>query len=212
MLLAKALCAATLFVGGVHAVLTNYTLDDTSPNITYTREPLFRCSPGVCNSAWTARLFNQTSATTDAPITVPFTGSAVYVYLETLATCYFKIDGVLVGGYVNASDQVDINLAYWTVGLPDSQHVLTIYPAVTGSSIQFDYIIYSHDVPQKKSHVAAIIGGVVGGVALTVILSLAAFIVRRREKKRRISMRGIPLGDHWPDKPSLKLAGLSPQK
>lgn len=68
---------------------------------------------------------------------------------------------------------------------------------------------FRHNVPGRKSHVGAIVGGVLGGVALCAGLSAAAFFLRRRDKRRRLSTRGIPLGDHWPDKPSLKLVQMN---
>ncbi|KAJ6534488.1 hypothetical protein DFH09DRAFT_1180522 [Mycena vulgaris] len=205
----KLLCVAVLLCGNVYGSPMNYTLDDTSPAINYTQAPLLRCAPGICDAPWTARLFQGTSATTAAPIVVPFTGSAVYVYLGTLGTCMFALDGVVVGAYADGtstSEAADIRLAYWATDLPDSAHVLTIYPAKEGQFVQLDYIIYTHASALRNAHLAAIISGVLGGGALVGLLSLAAFLVRRREKLRQISMRGIPLGDHWPDQPRLKLA------
>ncbi|KAJ6605109.1 hypothetical protein B0H10DRAFT_2440221 [Mycena sp. CBHHK59/15] len=198
--LPKLLCTAALLCGAAHARLTNYTLDDTSPAITYTATPLIRCAPGTCDAAWTARLFNRTSSTTNAYVVVPFTGSAVYAYLSMLGTCMFELDGVVTGAYAhsNASDADEIQPAYWTTGLPDTAHVLTIYPAQAGEVLQLDYIVYTHDAPARKVHLGAIIGGVLGGVALTAVLSLVAFFSRRHEKQRKLATRGIPLGTTGP--------------
>ncbi|KAJ6534462.1 hypothetical protein DFH09DRAFT_1180434 [Mycena vulgaris] len=207
--LKKLLCVAALLCSSVYGSPMNYTLDDTSPTINYTQAPLLRCAPGICDAPWTARLFQGTSAITAAPIVVPFTGSAVYVYLGTLGTCMFSLDGVVVGAYAgdtSTSDADDIRLAYWATGLPNSAHVLTIYPAKEGQFVQLDYIIYTHASARRNAHFAAIIGGVLGSGALVGLLSLVVFLVRRREKRRQISMRGIPLGDHWPDQPRLRLA------
>ncbi|KAJ6532397.1 hypothetical protein B0H19DRAFT_1187430 [Mycena capillaripes] len=212
MYVARSLWAVALLCSAVRAGLTNYTLDDTSPAIIYTQTPILRCSPGVCDPGWIADLFNRTSSQTAASIIVPFTGSAVYVYLGLVGSCGFNLDGKQIGRFVqsNFSDTKEIFLAFHDYGLPDAPHVLTIYPEQNGHTIQFDYIVYSHN--PRKSHLGAIVGGVVGGVAAAAILSGAAYFIRRREKRRRISTRGIPLGDSWPDKPSIKLVGMAHQK
>ncbi|KAJ6517708.1 hypothetical protein DFH09DRAFT_1195006 [Mycena vulgaris] len=196
-----------------HAALTNHTIDDTSPAVVYTQPPLIQCMPTTCDEPWTKRLFNGTSAITNSPIIVSFTGTAVYVYLGIAGSCIFNLDGIEAGLWndtIQGDDQI-ISQAYWNAGLLDVKHTLTIYPATPESFVQFDYLIYSSS-SSRKLRVRAIIGGVVGGVAFGAALSIVAFLVHRRERKRRLSMRGIPLGDHWPDKPSIKLVQMPAQK
>ncbi|KAJ7113280.1 hypothetical protein C8R43DRAFT_1138707 [Mycena crocata] len=204
------LCVLALLIGMVHARLANFTIDDTSPAVTYTQAPLVRCSPGSCDVSWTDRLHNGTSSTTNSPMMVSFTGTAVYVFLGTSGSCILNIDGVQAGVYTNENDSDSIYLAYQSTSLPPGPHTLVMYPSKPGTFIQFDYVVYTNNT--RRSHVGAIVGGVVGGLALAAGLSLAAFFLRRREKQRQLSTRGIPLGDHWPDKPSLKLTGMPAQK
>ncbi|KAJ7083918.1 hypothetical protein C8R43DRAFT_1051920 [Mycena crocata] len=211
MTLTRILCVLGLLCAVVHARLTNYTIDDTSPAVTYTQDPLIRCTLGSCDPSWTDRLHNGTSSTTSSPIMVSFTGTAVYVFLETYGRCIFNIDGVQAGVYTNiAESDTNISLAYHNTALRPGPHTLVMYPAKAGSFIQFDYVVYTNNMP--KSHLGAIVGGVVGGLALAAVLTVAAFFLCRREKQKRLSTRGIRLGDHWPDKPSLKLAEMGAQK
>ncbi|KAF7326565.1 hypothetical protein MVEN_02609700 [Mycena venus] len=172
---AHSLWAVALLCVGVHGGATNYTLDDTSPAIVYTQAPLIRCSPGACDPDWTARLHNGTSSTTEAPIIIPFVGSAVYVYLGVLGFGTVNLDGKDVSVFfsaTNASDANDIFLAFEDTTMPDAPHILTIYPQ-KADYIQFDYVIFTHN--PRKSHRGAIIGGVIGGVAAAAILSVGAF-------------------------------------
>ncbi|KAJ7673666.1 hypothetical protein DFH06DRAFT_1172990 [Mycena polygramma] len=213
MYIARSLSVAALFCYAVRGALTNYTLDDTSTQIVYTQTPLVRCSPSTsqCGSAYVDRLFNGTSTTTGGPIIVTFTGAAVYVYLTVVEDCGFNLDGNYVGRFINLKVQDDTAvLAFWNYSMPDVPHVLTIYPQRASGIIVLDYIVYSHN-PQK-SHVGTIVGGVVGGVAAIAIFSAAAYFIRRRQKRRRLSTRGIPLGDLWPDKPSIQMLGMTHQK
>ncbi|KAJ6477877.1 hypothetical protein C8R47DRAFT_643882 [Mycena vitilis] len=214
MYIVCSLWAVALFWNAVRGGLTNYTLDDTSPQIVYTQTPLLRCSPSTsqCNPDFVDRLFNRTSSTTEGPIIVPFTGTAVYVYLTMVGDCGFNLDGRYVGEFINtnATDVNNIYLAFMNATMPDVPHVLTIYPQRMSEGIELDYIVYSHN--PHKARVGAIVGGVVGGVVAVAIFTAATFFIRRREKKRQLSRIGIRLGDHWPDKPSIQMVGMAHQK
>ncbi|KAJ7469760.1 hypothetical protein B0H11DRAFT_2043307 [Mycena galericulata] len=205
---------ALVCVAGVRSKDTNYTLDDTSPAIIYTpnQSPILRCSPDVCDPATTSMLHNGTATITGGSIIIPFTGSAVYVYLGMLGNCMFNLDGIVVGEFENSNISLadNIYLAFMNWSMPDVPHVLTIYPQVSGWFIELDYIIYTHN-PSKLNR-GTIIGGVVGGIAAAAILSVGAFFLRRRRKQKQLSTRGIPLGDHWPDKPNIKLARMGEPK
>ncbi|KAF7303910.1 hypothetical protein MIND_00621500 [Mycena indigotica] len=193
------------------ARFVNASIDDTSPQIVYTQQPFIRCTPSTCGSDSTARLFNGTSTTTSGMIIIPFVGNAVYVYLGVEGTINFNLDGVL-HGVLTGSDSNDVSLAFYEPGLTNSKHVLTIYPSTSAGSeiVQFDYILYAHQLPSK--HIGAIVGGVVGGLAFMAILGKTALWLMRRRRQRRLSIRGVRLGDDWPDKPSLQLDGVLPQK
>ncbi|KAK7038570.1 hypothetical protein R3P38DRAFT_2615756 [Favolaschia claudopus] len=196
----------------VSAKPRNFTLDDTAPEIIYMQAPSMRCGPGTgCDPDWTARLYNGTSSTTAGPVIVPFVGTDIYVYLGTDETCIFSLDGLVVGEFIggglnNVSNE--IVMAFRNYSMPDVPHVLVIYPQKSGMTIELDYVVYTHDVGTNKSHRGAILGGVVGGVAAASICSAAAFFLSRRRKQRRLSTRGVRLGDNWQDKPSLRMTGL----
>ncbi|KAJ6534977.1 hypothetical protein B0H19DRAFT_1080384 [Mycena capillaripes] len=211
MHLVRSLWPVTLLcIAAVRGGLTNFTLDDTSPTITYTETPTARCSPGACDPSLTSRLHNGTSTITTGTIIVPFTGSAAYVYLGTLRDCIFNLDGNNVSTFSrpDGSHADDIFLAWTNTTMSDEPHVLTISPQNVDWFIQLDYMLYSHNAGTSKSHRGAITGVVLGGVAAAALLSVGAFLLRRRRKnQRRLSTRGVPLGDDWTDKPSIKLTG-----
>ncbi|KAJ7448501.1 hypothetical protein FB451DRAFT_1567213 [Mycena latifolia] len=190
--------------GTVSGTLKNYTIDNTDGAVVYTEQPLVLCTPGTCRPS--GELFNGTSTITGGSIIVSFTGTAVYAYLAVVGECIFDLDGVQAG-YI-PTDAEKISLAYENWGLPAGPHTLTMSPAKADQYIQFDYLVYTNTVPHK-AHVGAIVGGVIGGVALTATLSLVAFFLRRRNKQRKVAARGIPLEDHWTDKSSLKLAQMN---
>ncbi|KAJ7748321.1 hypothetical protein DFH07DRAFT_830338 [Mycena maculata] len=210
MLLTNALWMASLLSGLARAALTNFTIDDTSPAVVYAETPFARCDPSVCPSS---NLFNGTSSFTASPINISFTGNAVYVHLGASGLCFFSIDGLDTGSFFDSTpgDGGNIYLAYRNTTLADTLHTLTIQPITPGAVIQFDYLVYTHNVPSKLL-VGAIVGGVVGGVVFTVGLSIAALFLGRRDRRRKLATRGIPLGDHWPDRPSLKLMQLKTQE
>ncbi|KAF7352025.1 hypothetical protein MVEN_01164800 [Mycena venus] len=117
----------------VHSVPTNYTLDDTSPVIAYTGTPSLRCAPGVCD--WSPQLHDGTSTVTNGPITIHFTGSAVYVYLGMGAcTIHPPLTGHTLETSLAAQGNIsdEIFLAFMNESMPDVPHVLTIGPRVGG--------------------------------------------------------------------------------
>ncbi|KAJ7054285.1 hypothetical protein C8F01DRAFT_1164675 [Mycena amicta] len=211
MKLIRCILALAATSQAARARFVNVTIDDASPRVIYTSPPSLRCTSETCDAAWTARLFNGTSSTTSAPVIVPFTGTAVYVYLGVEGTVNFNLDGIFQGALTGYNVDA-VALAFWEPGLSNSNHVLTIYPSLIGGAeiMQLDYIVYTHEIHSK--HIGAIVGGVVGGVVFVALLSKGLFLLVRRRKQRRISMRGIPLGDDWPDKPSIQLSGMLPQK
>ncbi|KAK7007827.1 hypothetical protein R3P38DRAFT_3026325 [Favolaschia claudopus] len=201
--------ALALSCVAVQAMLTNFTLDDTAPSIVYTEAPILRCSPddGECSTDFTSQLFNGTSTITDGTIVIPFTGSAMFVYLSTLGDCIFNLDGTDVFEFSrpNTTHSDEILLAWTNSSMADAPHILRISPKLEDWFIQLDYVIYSHNVPTFRR--GAIIGGtVVGALAAAVLLSIGAFWLKRRVRQKRVATRGIPLGDNWVDKPSLRVS------
>ncbi|KAJ7731923.1 hypothetical protein DFH07DRAFT_991045 [Mycena maculata] len=178
----NALYLSSLLFGVAGAALLNYTIDDVAspPALVYTEQPFSRCSPSTCAPSITDKLFNGTSSSTAGPVNISFTGarldklkrtvhlmsegSAVYIYLGFTSACYFEIDGFLAPGFFSepVGDEDNIELVYQNTTMPDVPHILVIHPATSHSFIQLDYLVYSHNVV-GKSHVGAIVGGVIGG-------------------------------------------------
>ncbi|KAF8173389.1 hypothetical protein K438DRAFT_1850531 [Mycena galopus ATCC 62051] len=212
MYLARSLSALALFCIASRGALTNFTLDDTSPLIAYPPPVLLRCSPANCPPDQTDYLHNGTSTITEGSIIFGFTGSALYVYLGVEGTCVFTIDGVEAGEFSTTGTFNYMSLGFMNDSMPDAPHILAIYPS-PNAVIQLDYIIFSHNVAStSKSRRNAIIGGIIGGITAVAILSFAAFLLRRRQKQKRLFTHGVPLGEHWPDKPSIQLVGMGNQK
>ncbi|KAJ7910381.1 hypothetical protein B0H13DRAFT_2012346 [Mycena leptocephala] len=169
----------------VRSALTNYTLDDTSPAIVYTQPPLIRCAPGVsCDPDWVAGLYNGTSSVT--------------------------------GFYWCA--------LYWQrrLRLPRHDRHLRLQPRRP-----HDRHLHRHDqqrrqhnaprVPQREHARCAARACYIsceGRVVRPARSGGVYFLVRRREQRRRVSVRGVLLYDYWPDKPKpsldVKLSELAP--
>ncbi|KAJ7159960.1 hypothetical protein C8R43DRAFT_1124326 [Mycena crocata] len=150
------------------AVLTNYTLDDSSPAIVYSHTPTLQCNRSTCPEGWTTQLFNRTSTLTQSP-----------------GACSFNVDGDNVGVSNNSNPNGNIQLAYRNTSMLDGPPLLLISPAQAEMLIELGYIIYTYgsstsllgtigesnnlSADKKKSeqtHVGAIVAGVVGGVVL----------------------------------------------
>ncbi|KAJ6589249.1 hypothetical protein B0H19DRAFT_1103389 [Mycena capillaripes] len=205
------LCFIALFCTSVIAELTNYTIDDASPSMVYGPSPILQCNTDTCPASTTKLLFNGTSTFTQKPTILSFTGSAIYVFMDVSdGGCVFTIDGDDVGFFNTTSPDGSIELAYHNTSMPAGSHVLLISPAHPESLIELDYIIYTADVQPRRSprkvHVGAIVGGVIGAVLVTVGLIVGAFFLRRRDERRKLFIRGVPLGDD--DKASINLKML----
>ncbi|KAF7324512.1 hypothetical protein MKEN_00491900 [Mycena kentingensis (nom. inval.)] len=207
----KLLACLLALAAAAYARLVNSTIDDASPVVNYSQTPSLRCTPGTCNEEWTTRLYNGTSSTTAAPVSIPFVGSGVYVYLGVEGTVNFNIDGEFRGSFSN-NNVNEIVLAFYNVSLADGSHVLLIYPPpLRAEIIELDYIVYTHSVPGSRT--GAIVGGVVGGLVFLALLTRGAFVLMRRRRQRRLSLRGVRLADDWTDKAALRLdTGALPQK
>ncbi|KAJ7487254.1 hypothetical protein B0H11DRAFT_1114766 [Mycena galericulata] len=192
----------------VNARLTNHTIDDSDPSVMYTHTPIIQCNATAC-PGFTKGLFNGTSTLTESPIVVSFTvsGSALYIYLNTAGVCIFTIDGADVGDFNNSlpNYKPSIQLAYHNTFIPDGHHVLMISPAENTTLLEFDYLIYTSGQTSapRGIRVGAIVGGVLGGVALVLALLIAAFLLRWRERQRKLYIRGVPLSED--DKTSIRM-------
>ncbi|KAM5532361.1 hypothetical protein V8D89_013955 [Ganoderma adspersum] len=142
-------------------------------------------------------------------ITISFSGSAVYVFnivpntlsgTVTNADISFAIDNEYVGSFIrhadNTSDILYNHLVYSNTTLQDGIHTLVMSAGGTGQSlILFDYLIYTTESnsttlfpPPSGSQsipVGAIIGAVVGGIALAllgVVIAVSCLRIRRRTR------------------------------
>ncbi|KAK7022464.1 hypothetical protein R3P38DRAFT_3271221 [Favolaschia claudopus] len=208
MLRSLSLCFIASLCTSALCKLTNYTIDDTSPAVIYTSNITLHCDPNTCEPQWTNQTWNGTSTVTNQPILVSFTGSEVYVFLEASAGVIFNLDGYDVSLWNDPQPSDIIRLAYSNTSMPSGAHTLLISPANPVSLIEFDYLVYTVDIAVKQVHVAAIAGGVVGGVAFVGILAVAAILLRRRDRRRKVVVRGIPLGED----DTIKLRKLSTEK
>jgi len=207
------LSSIALLCSSAIAELNNYTIDDASPSVVYSEHPILQCNPSNCPSSWTNQVFNETSTITQSPIIVSFTGSAVYVFLAATGGCIFNIDGADVALYNNGVADGYIGLAYHNTSIPAGSHRLLISPAQPESVLEFDYIIYTVDVPKsRKVHVGAIVGGMIGGVVFIAVLVVGAFFLRKRDQRHKLRVRGVPLGDGEDKSSIIKMMQMPAEK
>ncbi|KAF8192345.1 hypothetical protein K438DRAFT_1762344 [Mycena galopus ATCC 62051] len=100
--------------------------------------------------------------------------SAVYVFLNAVGGCVFPVDNIDFGAWNNTpSPDGGIKLAYSNTSLCSELRVLVIAPGHAGVDIELDYIIHIADV--KDPRVGAIVGGVIGGIAVLGWMCLHCF-------------------------------------
>ncbi|KAJ7246904.1 hypothetical protein B0H12DRAFT_1235397 [Mycena haematopus] len=186
-----------LFLTLVHAVLQNYTVDDTSSDITYGGHA-FPCNPTTCPDGILDKdPFNNTITLTDGNITFSFTGTALYTSLYLIGAASIVLDGKDEGTFtyddILGLDQQPI---FSKTDLLNGPHTLVIAPTTpNGTVVGFDHLVYTAVLP-TKNHVSAIVGGVIGGVVLTIGALFAALythrrklIVRRNQRKAAVLCR-----------------------
>ncbi|KAJ6602634.1 hypothetical protein DFH09DRAFT_1125253 [Mycena vulgaris] len=133
--------------------------------------PISRCDATTCPGS--RNLTGGTSTTTDGPITVSFTGNAVYVSLGISGECTFNLDGADVGRF-NDTRLDTIQLAYFnaSVSIQSEHHVLIISPAQANTLIEFDSVIIAY-------------------VGLVVAVTFAVVFLRRRHARRKLSRLNV---------------------
>ncbi|KAJ6456653.1 hypothetical protein C8R45DRAFT_1034002 [Mycena sanguinolenta] len=188
-----------LCVGLVCATLQNFTVDDTSPDIQYSDGALV-CNTSTCPPEITDGLSNNSATLTNGSITFSFTGTAVYVSLDLLGTCLVTLDDKQLAIYnMTVPDALKggLPLNFSAQNLVNGLHTLVINATAPLTLIGFDHLTYTASLPGKKSHVGAIVGGVIGGVALTIGALFVALLARRRNlimrrnQRKSVVLRGI---------------------
>ncbi|KAF7361163.1 hypothetical protein MSAN_01148100 [Mycena sanguinolenta] len=139
---------ALLYSTSALAKLTNYTIDDTSPLVAYNGPIILQCHPGTCAQGWTNQTFNSTSTITSDSITVSFTGSSVYVFLDATSDVLFTLDNSQDVAFWTPPPPPNgtIHLAYHSTSLSPTPHTLVIAPSAPDGIIDLDYILYTVDV------------------------------------------------------------------
>ncbi|KAJ7277367.1 hypothetical protein C8J57DRAFT_1309111 [Mycena rebaudengoi] len=200
-----------LFLGLVRAVLQNFTVDDTSPDISY-HEATFHCDATTTCAAELSEAFNQSATLTLGPITFAFAGSAIYISLDLVGTASINIDNETTRTLnVSITDAIAGKGILDFIAIPDltnGLHTLVIAPLTNMTVIAFDHLIYTTSIGNNNSssHVGAIVGGVIGGLALTLGALFAAVYARRRKlilrrnQRKSVVLRGMisPRPDHKP--------------
>ncbi|KAJ6474147.1 hypothetical protein C8R45DRAFT_1011037 [Mycena sanguinolenta] len=170
-----------LCAGLVSATLQNFTVADTSPDILY--------DIAAGGFMW---LSNSSATLTNGTIIFPFTGTAVYVTLRGLiGYCSVDVDNDILNTVTlnkTLADAVDAPFNMVKSGLPNGPHTLVITPVPPLTVIGFDHLIYTAILP-AKSHVGAIVGGVIGGAVLTIGALVVALLARRRKLVMRRNQR-----------------------
>ncbi|KAF7303868.1 hypothetical protein MIND_00616800 [Mycena indigotica] len=203
-LAAEILVALSLILLG-NASVINITLDDHSPQIIYpallSSESRILCPSETslsCSESFASQLFNGTSTTTTALVVVPFTGSAVYVTLWGQWRCH-------------VCDINHVVPALALTNLSEGPHVLTMRGSANDSAvpIQLDFLIYTQNMESISGHlsrsarIGAIVGGVLGGLALIAAsLFLGAISLRKRAQGKRRGSRALWLRQEWAERPS----------
>ncbi|KAF7342609.1 hypothetical protein MSAN_02017700 [Mycena sanguinolenta] len=186
-----------LCLGFAYATLQNYTVDDSSPDIQYSGKT-FPCNITTCPPEATNGASNNSTTLTTGSITFSFTGTAIYASLDLIGTCSITVDGDQIANLSQTSTEALAG------GLPDisksdlanGPHTLVIDPTTVLTIIGLDHLIYTAILP-GKSHVGAIVGGVIGGLVLTFGVLFVALLARRRKlimrrnQRKNAVLRGI---------------------
>ncbi|KAF8132701.1 hypothetical protein K438DRAFT_1884667 [Mycena galopus ATCC 62051] len=196
------------YISTTLAKLTNHTIDESSPDVIYGHDaPILQlqCNPSNCPVRWTNQMLDGTSTITPSSIIVPFTAkvesncSAEYVFLNAVGGCVVATDNVDVGAWNNTPSPDSIKLADSNTSLCSEPHVLVIAPGRADVDIELDYIMYTVDV--KDPHVGAIVGVVIGGIAvLGWRPNQRRRILNFQRRKVFLNSRGVPLGGGESDK------------
>ncbi|KAJ7770335.1 hypothetical protein B0H14DRAFT_3125830 [Mycena olivaceomarginata] len=214
------LCPLFIFWRGSAAMLTNQTIDDTDPVVKYdTYKPNdapIRCNSTACSKFADAdfkQLIAGTVTSVAGQITIPFTGTSVWVFLGTMNKigCAFHIDGKDVGSFEHKTKGQGSILGYNNTSLPKGSHQLVII-SEQGGSTDFDALVYQSEASpssvsssapssafsaastgstgstasaHSKSRNAVIIGSVVGGSVFLFGVSSMVFLLWRRSIRWR---------------------------
>ncbi|KAJ7616496.1 hypothetical protein FB45DRAFT_934345 [Roridomyces roridus] len=179
----------------VHAGLQNFTVDDTSPDVVYGGTTF------QCNAASPCKfggnpvgegIVNASTTYTNDSITFTFTGVAYYTTFDLIGTVAVVLDNAQ--STTESSFLTDPNATFthtvsWGPSGSNAQHVLSIIPV--GETLV--------STPDKKSHTGAIVGGVIGalaviaGVLLAILFSRRHKLILKRNQRKSAVIRKMAL-------------------
>ncbi|KAF4605578.1 hypothetical protein EYR40_004364 [Pleurotus pulmonarius] len=223
-------------IGVVLAAFVNTTIDDkygdpdTGALVTYS--PALSWNDGLTCTGCTARfdksraymgtwhdgtfaLTNATNPTPGAILTasVPFTGSAVYVYCilghsfeapNTNTDMTFLLDGQQVGTFKqkpNGNSTWDYDVpVYVNTSIPNGAHTLSIENGHAGekSLVILDYVVYTHEAaPEKSSNKTAIIAGAAAAIAVAMLVFAAVYFTKRKMRGKHTRQLPVDLSEQF---------------
>ncbi|KAJ7739625.1 hypothetical protein B0H14DRAFT_3515757 [Mycena olivaceomarginata] len=182
----------------VRARLQNITVDNTSPDIIYGGQ-IFQCNADTCPDDLTARLSKNSVTITNGTIRFSFAGTAFYASLAIVGHVEATVNGDTQNLNISVLDVIPGGgyFEIWQSNMPNASHILSIVPESDRTLIGLDHLVYTTLALDKKSHVGAIVGGVIGGVVLILgILFVAMFARRRKLILRRNRRKSVVLSQN----------------
>ncbi|KAJ7479858.1 hypothetical protein FB451DRAFT_1395415 [Mycena latifolia] len=222
------------FCAWCRGALVNHTIEDFNPVVKYNCSTL-SCDASATNPNPCPGVFadgaNRTFTLTDVggcQIKIPFTGSAVYAFLDcpSDAQCEFEIDDT--GTHPNIRPTINedtTGLSYFNKSVPNGTHMLVVTAV---NQVEFDSVIYSFDdavtqvvssatssstistsspptssvhltrLDKSKPPIAGIVGGILGGLVLIAVLAMLFVMFKRRSGHRKKAPGQILLVDPYP--------------
>ncbi|KAJ6589759.1 hypothetical protein B0H19DRAFT_1104641 [Mycena capillaripes] len=194
----RAFMLILLGINIVRAALQNITVDNTSPDVVYGGQ-IFQCNADTCPDSLTERLSNSSATITNGTIRFSFAGTAFYASLAIVGSVEATVNGDTQNLNISLLDVIPGGgyFEIWQSNMPNASHTLSIVPESDGTVIGLDHLVYTALALDKKSHVGAIVGGVIRGVVLVLGLLFVAMFTRRRKlilrrnQRKSMVLRGI---------------------
>ncbi|KAJ7906012.1 hypothetical protein B0H13DRAFT_2022897 [Mycena leptocephala] len=145
----------------------------------------------------------STSTLTRDNITIPFTGTSVWVSFRVVGEgeCTISIDGARVASINNTSPDLSSGSGYGpptpysNTSMSNGGHTLLLLPGPDTQIEFFEVTIgFLTDPSARHVNVGAIVGGVLGAVLFLIIIIF--YLFRRRNMAKRASSRGLRKSDN----------------